>query len=1043
MKALIGTLLLAATAATPLSTAQTSAEPAGNSAGSAGNVVTLITGDRVMLAGKGYHVTPGDGREVTFTRQVRGGHLYVIPSDAGPLIAKGVLDRRLFDVTQLLQWGYGDATSKDIPLILQSPDEPTGRLRGAGQTRRLAGVGVTTLRLSKASTAQTWRDLTGGGARTLAAGAATLWLDGRRSFSLDRSVEQIGATEAWKQGVTGKGVKVAVLDSGYDPDHADLKNVVKQSRNFSEEPDIRDNIGHGTHVTSIVAGAGEKYKGVAPDAEIAVGKLGSRDFTESALLAAMEWAAVEVKAKVVNMSLGGRDTPELDPVEQAVNVLSERTGALFVVASGNDPVNPVASPGTADAALTVGAVDRQGRLADFSSKGPRDGDHAIKPDVTAPGVGIVAAQAGGTHVAMSGTSMAAPHVTGAAAILAQRHPDWTGRQLKAALIGSAAPAADATPYQQGAGLVDLVRALAQPVVAEPANLHALFLFGAAEQVATRSITYSNSGDTPVTLDLTAEGDLLHLSANRVEVPAHGQAPVTLTIDARGKATGDYPGTVTARSGEQVIRTLAGMYVEPETHNVTITAVGKSGTPVDPQATIYNPDTGAERDLFFEQGRTDIRLPKGRWNLLTDTSEREGATIAHTIITVGESDQQVTLDARLGKQVRFAIDDPDAVQDNGFDFQVAFGKWSTAWASFKKYPDRLFVVPARQPGLKFMIRNIWANKAASSVYDLAQRHIGELPDEPVYAAKRRELAKLTATYRASGAAAQATPITGARLGDAPDEFMMAPLKDMDLPGTLTHYRTPGLVWDSTLLAGTATIVDEGRTARRGSARELWNAAVTGPSLAGLGARRTGDKLVLNAGALFADGVAGRAGTDSAATGSVTVARDGQVLARADIAGCGIDDPGACAFRANLSAEAATYTLSASMRRPSSSTLSTALDAVWTVRSARTEGERPLPLMAMRYAPAGLDEFNRAAAGSLTRLPMWLDGSTQVESIRLEMSTDDGATWHHVPTVRAGSGWTAAVLNPRTPGHVSLRVRVEEASGTGLTQTVIRAYAVRSK
>ncbi|MFI7709230.1 S8 family serine peptidase [Nonomuraea sp. NPDC049480] len=1036
MKALIGTLLLAATTATPLSAAQAGAGPAGN-------VVTLITGDRVMVAGKGYHVTPGDGREVTFTGQVRGGHQYVIPSDAKPLIAKGLLDRRLFDVTQLLQWGYGDATRTDIPLILQSPEGRAAPLRAAGDVRRLADVGMTTLRLPKTSTAQTWRDLTGQGARTLAAGTAKLWLDGRRSFSLDRSVEQIGAPQAWKQGFTGKGVKVAVLDSGYDPDHPDLKKVVKQARNFSEEPDIRDNIGHGTHVTSIVAGAGEKYKGVAPDAELAVGKLGSREFTDSALLAAMEWAAVEVKAKVVNMSLGAPDTPGLDPVEQAVNVLSERTGALFVVAAGNDPVNPVKSPGSADAALTVGAVDRQGRMANFSSAGPRDGDHAIKPDVTAPGVGIVAAQAGGTHIEMNGTSMATPHVTGAAAILAQRHPTWTGPQLKAALIGSAAPAEDATPYQQGAGLVDLVRALAQPVTAEPANLHALFPFGAAEQMQTRTITYTNSGDTPVTLDLTAEGDLLDLSADRVEVPAHGQAPVMLTIDARGKATGDYPGTVTARSGEQVIRTLAGAYVEPESHNVTITAVGKSGTPIDPRATIYNPDTGAERDLVFEQGRADIRLPKGQWNLLTDTPELEGTTIAHTIITVGDTDQQVTLDARLGKQVRFAIDDPDAVQDNGFDFQVAFGKWAASWVSFKKYPDRLFVVPTRQPGLKFMIRNIWVNKTASYVYDLAQRHIDELPDEPVYAAKRRKLAKVTATYRASGAAAKATPITGARLGDAADEFLQAPLQEMDLPGTLTHYRTPGLVWDSALLAGTATIVDEGRTARRGSTQELWNAAVTGPSLAGVGARRTGDKLVLNAGALFADGIAGRAGTDSAATGSVTVTRDGQVLARADLAGCGIDDPDACEFRANLPAEAATYTLSASLRRPSSSTLSTTVDAVWTVRSARAEGERPLPLMAMRYAPAGLDEFNRAAAGSLTRLPMWLERSTPVKSVRLEMSADDGATWRPVPTVRAGSEWTATVLNPRTPGHVSLRVRVEGTSGASLTQTVIRAYAVGSE
>ncbi|MEU4579481.1 S8 family serine peptidase [Nonomuraea sp. NPDC023979] len=1038
MKAPAVTLLLvAATVVTPSPPARASAEPPAPAA----DEVTLITGDRVTVTGRGYRVTPADDREVSFSGQVRGGHLHVIPSDARPLIAKGVLDRRLFDVTQLLQWGYGDATRKDIPLIVQSASEAAGRLRDAGPARRLAAAGLTTTRLPKASAARTWRDLAGGGGPSLAAGTAKLWLDGRRAFTLDRSAEQIGAPTAWSQGFTGKGVKVAVLDSGYDPDHADLKNAVKQSRNFSDEPDIRDNIGHGTHVTSIIAGAGEKYRGVAPDAEIAVAKLGSRTFTESALLAAMEWAAVEVEAKVVNMSLGGPDTPGLDPVEQAVDVLSERTGALFVVAAGNSGRNPVSSPGSADAALTVGAVDRDGRLAPFSSAGPRLGDHAIKPDVTAPGVGIVAAQAGGAHVAMDGTSMAAPHVAGAAAILAQRHPGWTGPRLKAALMGSAAPAADETPYRQGAGLVDVARALAQPVVAEPGSLHALFPFGTAERVATRTITYTNTGDTPVTLGLTAEGELLGLSADRAEVPAHGQATVTLTIDASGRPTGDHPGVVTARSGDQVIRTPVGAYVEPETHLVTVTALGRSGTPVDPLVHAFDPETGVQHELSFADGRAGIRLPKGRWSLLSDTSEREGTTIAHTVVTVGETDQEVTLDARAGKQFLFSIDDPGAVQDNGFDFQLESGKWATAWLSFTRYPDRLFVVPAREPGLKFLIRNQWVNEATGSLYDLARRHVGGLPDDPGYAAERRELAKVTSTYRASGTAGTAgtaTPLTTVRLGSA-SGMPLAPPKDLDLPGTLTQYRTPGLSWSGALLIGTALITGEERTARRGSTRELWNAAATGPSLAGIHARRTGDQLVFRPAALFADGAAGRAGSDEAATGTATVARDGQVLATADLAGCWIDSPESCEMRAKLPAGAATYTISASARRPAA-TLSTAVDAVWTVPSARTGEERPLPVMAMRFGPAGLDAVNRAPAGSLTRLPMRLEGGVRPVSVRLETSADDGATWRPVRASGAGPSWQAAVRNPGTPGYVSLRVRVEAAGGAALTQIVVRAYAV---
>ncbi|MEU7897120.1 S8 family serine peptidase [Nonomuraea sp. NPDC049152] len=124
--------------------------------------------------------------------------------------------------------------------------------------------------------------------------------------------------------------------------------------------------------------------------------------------------------------------------------------------------------------------------------------------MTAPGVDVVAAAASGTadgpYRSMSGTSMATPHVAGAAAILAQRHPDWTGARLKAALVGSAKPVRDATLYQQGAGLVDLVRGLKQQVAATSGNVWAAFPWnGTGERVATKTITYANSGDAPVSL----------------------------------------------------------------------------------------------------------------------------------------------------------------------------------------------------------------------------------------------------------------------------------------------------------------------------------------------------------------------------------------------------------------------------------------------------------------------------------------------------------------------------------------------------------------
>ncbi|MFC7584495.1 S8 family serine peptidase [Nonomuraea antimicrobica] len=439
-------VLAAAMAVSMGAGALTGAAPAAGAAveadAPASGTVTLLTGDRVTLTGGGYHVEPGTRREVSFNVSRRDGDLHVVPSDALPLLAQGLLDERLFNVTQLLKWSYGDARQPAIPLIVQSASGEAATLSGAQQVRPLAGLGLATMTVPKADAAATWKNVVGG-AKTLASGKSKIWLDGKRSFTLDQSVRQIGAPQAWEQGLTGAGVTVAVLDSGYDADHPDLQGVVTQAQNFSDEPDTTDNRGHGTHVAATIAGADERYRGVAPGAKLAVGKLGTQGFTESALLAGMQWAAAEVKAKIINMSLGGPDTPGVDPVEQAVNTLSEQTGALFVVAAGNNGKAGITSPGTADAALTVGAVDKTDKMADFSSRGPRAYDYAIKPDVTAPGVDITAAAAKGTadgpHVAYSGTSMAAPHVAGAAAILAQQHPDWTGRQLKAALTGSAAP----------------------------------------------------------------------------------------------------------------------------------------------------------------------------------------------------------------------------------------------------------------------------------------------------------------------------------------------------------------------------------------------------------------------------------------------------------------------------------------------------------------------------------------------------------------------------------------------------------------------------
>jgi subtilisin family serine protease len=400
--------------------------------------VTLITGDRVILTEGGPVITPGEGRgKVDFHTYDQGGRLRVVPGDAIEPMRRGRLDPRLFDVTALIESGYDDRRP-NLPLIVTGASA-TRSLRGATGHRPLGAVDGFAVRQDRAQAVRFWQDLGGVGGM-----GGKVWLDARVKLSLDTSVKQIGAPAAWAKGLTGAGVKVAVLDTGIDAAHPDLAGKVVARADFTETPDERDVDGHGTHVAATIAGGGDRYRGVAPEAELLDGKVcepqGGCPY--SALLAGMQWA-VDQGARVVNLSLGGSDEPGLDPLEEAVQRLTESHGTLFVAAAGNvGKDRTVSTPASADAALAVGAVDGTDRLADFSSRGPRVGDSGLKPDITAPGVEITAARGkdspgSGSHVAMSGTSMATPHVAGTAALLAGAHATWKAGDLKAALMGSA------------------------------------------------------------------------------------------------------------------------------------------------------------------------------------------------------------------------------------------------------------------------------------------------------------------------------------------------------------------------------------------------------------------------------------------------------------------------------------------------------------------------------------------------------------------------------------------------------------------------------
>ncbi|MBY8847295.1 S8 family serine peptidase [Saccharothrix sp. MB29] len=640
--------------------------------GGTGFSVTLITGDRVVVTGDGARsVQAGPGRANTaFTTFERDGHLHVVPNDTLGALAGGRLDPRLFDVTGLRDAGYDDARRDTLPLVVTRAGDARPRAAaGVHVTRDLPAAGAVAAQAVKAEAATAYRALVDDPA------VRKVWLDGVRKQDLDRSTAQIDAPAAWEAGYTGAGVKVAVLDGGVDGDHPDLAGSEVAERNFTDDPDATDLDGHGTHVAATVAGSGSRYRGVAPDAQILDGKVCSQGgCAESWILDGMQWA-VEQGADVVNLSLGGTDGPEVDPLEEAVGALSASSGALFVIAAGNSGrPGSVGSPGSAEAALTVGAVERDDDIASFSSRGPRVGDGGVKPDITAPGVDIVAAKAargvigtpvGDGHVALSGTSMATPHVAGAAALLAQRHPDWTGARIKAGLMASAKANPELTAFDQGAGRVDLAKAITAAVVADPPSLS----FGSQpwphddDTPVTKQLTLHNTGPRAVTAPVTVEATgpdgkpapagLFTAEPATATIPAGGRATVTVTADTRaGALDGAYSGAVVVGDA---LRAPIGVDREQESYDITTRFVDATGgKPFAHSGVIIGLDNAVFTFLDGDSGAVTTRLPKGEYaaqaTVVTGDEENPAyALLPRPSLSVTKA-ETVVFDARAAKPV---------------------------------------------------------------------------------------------------------------------------------------------------------------------------------------------------------------------------------------------------------------------------------------------------------------------------------------------------------------------------------------------------------
>jgi hypothetical protein len=249
---------------------------------------------------------------------------------------------------------------------------------------------------------------------------------------------QIEADKVWADGITGNGIKVAVLDTGIDTDHPELQDSYLGGYDFvNNDSSPEDDNGHGTHVAGIITSNGTNKvnsKGVAPGAGIYMYKVcnSSGQCYEDDIAAAIE-EVPETDAKIMSISIGGGsfrgEDCDNDSLAAKVNWLVNQ-GVTVVAAAGNDGQG-VSSPGCASAVIGVGAVDTSNNVPYWSGRGK-------SLDITAPGVNIYSSTING-YTNMSGTSMAAPHIAGVAALLLDSDPGLTTSQIKTALYDNASP----------------------------------------------------------------------------------------------------------------------------------------------------------------------------------------------------------------------------------------------------------------------------------------------------------------------------------------------------------------------------------------------------------------------------------------------------------------------------------------------------------------------------------------------------------------------------------------------------------------------------
>ena len=314
-----------------------------------------------------------------------------------------------------------------------------------------------------------------------------IWFDDTVKAILDVASPVMKAPKIWEGGVTGKGIGVAVIDTGVY-EHPDLAGRITGFKDFiGNKTKPYDDNGHGTHVAGDIASDGSQsnflYRGTAPGADIigvkVLNSLGSGSL--STVIEGIQWCIENkdiLNIRVINMSLGSTayQSYKEDPVCLAVEK-AWKHGIVVCVAAGNEgpEAQTIASPGIDPSVITVGALDDRNSLnfddyvvANFSSRGPTIEDNLVKPDIVCSGTNIISlrspnstidkqskgARVGNGYISLSGTSMAAPVCAGIVALMLELNNNLTPDEVKRILMETSRPLPNIIDNIQGKGLVD-------------------------------------------------------------------------------------------------------------------------------------------------------------------------------------------------------------------------------------------------------------------------------------------------------------------------------------------------------------------------------------------------------------------------------------------------------------------------------------------------------------------------------------------------------------------------------------------------------------